>query len=101
LTERGATIGSAARMIGIDLKNGDTAQNLIKKLAGSGVLKNTLPHAIYKILKGIRAVNLYDDMPKKSFLAVKTKLLEEINILLEKNSARHGSCGGSARNSRE
>lgn len=85
LTERGATIGSAARMIGIDLKNGDTAQNFIKKLAGSGVLKNTLPHAIYKILKGIRAVNLYDDMPKKSFLAVKTKLLEEINILLEKN----------------
>ncbi|MCD8491826.1 MAG: hypothetical protein LRY51_07940 [Geovibrio sp.] len=34
LTERGATIGSAARMIGIDLKNGDTAQNLIKKTCG-------------------------------------------------------------------
>ncbi|GAB1534950.1 DUF445 family protein [Geovibrio sp. ADMFC3] len=85
LEERGATIGSAAKMIGIDLKNEGTASALITRLAGSGVLKNTLPHAIYKILKSIRAANLYDGMPKKSFFAVKAKLTDEINILLEKN----------------
>jgi uncharacterized membrane protein YheB (UPF0754 family) len=85
ITQGGGTIGSAAEMFGIDLTSGKLSKAAADKITGSGALADILPKALVNLAGKIRIDNIYSNIPKKSFLSIKIKLKEEINILLEKN----------------
>lgn len=80
-----ATIGSAAKTLGLDLKSEAVTGAVFSKIAESGTIKTALPHAIYKILKDVRVSALYENIPEKSFSKAKDNLLIWINSLMLKN----------------
>ncbi|WP_022849731.1 DUF445 family protein [Limisalsivibrio acetivorans] len=79
------TVGSAAKSMGFDLSDGSLAKLAADTVISGGSFKEKLPKTIVGMTEKIHIRGLYDHIPKKAFLNIKTKLRDEINTVMEKN----------------